>query len=131
MGAVVEHHLGKAWNVVITILGEIGERDDGGAALPHALGLSPLRDGSRARLALLLYQRSEHLDAEPVADAPVADMPLIEEAREPGQVGAPVQRACWQEDLLKEEDAGELVLRAVFFEQHQGQILLLLNGEVL
>src|SRR5918992_324919 len=116
MGAVVEHHLGKAWNVVITILGEIGERDDGGAALPHAVGLSPLRDGSRARLALLLYQRAENLDAEPVADVPVADVLLIEEACEPGQGGVPVQRARGKQDLPQEEDSGEFVLSVFLFD---------------
>src|SRR5919107_3924245 len=131
MAAVVEHHLSKARKVLITLVGKVSERDDGGTALPHALGLSPLRDGSCARLALLLRQRAEHLYAEPVTGAPVTDIPLIKEAREPGQLGVPVQCALWQKDLLQEKDASELVLTVVLFEQHQGQILLLLNGEVL
>src|SRR5215207_4138929 len=131
MAAVVEHHLSKAREVAIPLAGEIDERDDGGATLPHVLRLPPLRDGSCARLALLPYQRAEHLYTQPVADAPVADIPLIEESREPGQLGAPVQCAFWQKDLLQKEDACELVLRVVFFEQHQRQILLLSNGEVL
>src|SRR3712207_6623470 len=59
------------------------------------------------------------------------DVPLIEEAREAGQVGAPVQRACRQEDLLQEEDPGELVLGVVLFEKHERQIVPLPNGEVL
>src|SRR5215210_8094643 len=131
MAAIVEHHLSKALEVLITLSGQIGERDDGGATLPYAICVSPLRDGSCARLALLLYQRAEHLYTEPVADAPVADIPLIKETHESGQLGAPVQCAFWQKDLLQEEDACELVLRVVFFEQHQGQILLLTNGEAL
>ena len=59
------------------------------------------------------------------------DIPLIEEACEPRQVGAPVHRACRQENILQEEDADELVLSVVLLEQHQGQILLLPNGQVL
>src|ERR687889_872200 len=131
VAAVVEHHLSKAGEVLIPLPGQIGERHHGGATLPYALCVPPLCDGSCARLALLPYQGAEHLYTEPVANAPVADISLIKEAREPGQLGAPVQCAFWQKDLLQEEDACELVLRVLFFEQHQGQILLLSNGEVL
>src|SRR5919107_3857538 len=116
MAAVVEHHLSKARKVLITLVGKVSERDDGGTALPPALRLSPLRDGSCARLAQLLRQRSEHLYAKPVTGAPVTDIPLIKEAREPRQLGMPVYGACRQEDLLKEKDASELVLTVVFFE---------------
>src|SRR5215207_466151 len=130
MAAVVEHHLSKVREVLIALPGQIGERHDGGATLPQAVCLPPLRDGSCARLALLLYQRAEHLYTQPVADAPVADISLIKEARKSGQLGAPVQCAFWQKDLLQEEDASELVLRVLFFEQHQGQFLLLTNGKV-
>jgi hypothetical protein len=116
---------------LITLSGEIGERDDGGATLPYAVRLSPLRDGSCARFALVLHQRAEYLDAEPVTDVPVADIPLIEEACELGHLGVTVQRACGQQDLLQEEDAGEFVLSVALFEQHYGQILLLPDGELL
>src|ERR687890_2697068 len=130
MAAGVEHHLSKAREVLIPLPGQIGKPPHGGATLPYALCVPPLCDGSCAQLALLLYQRAEHLYTEPVANAPVADIYLIKEARKSGQLGAPVQCAFWQKDLLQEEDAGELVLRVVFFKQHQGQILLLSNGKV-
>jgi hypothetical protein len=90
-GAVVEHQLGKSREGTITFAGEISERNNGGTALPYAARLSPLRDGSCARLALLRCQRAEHFDAEPVAHVPVADIPSIEVTREPRQVGAPVK----------------------------------------
>ena len=105
MGAVVEHHLGKAREVAIALFSEVDERNDGSASLPHAVCLSPPGDDSCAGLALLLGQWAEHLDAEPVTDVPVVNIALIEEARESEQVEAAAQRACWQKDLLKEEDA--------------------------
>jgi hypothetical protein len=84
-----------------------------------------------ARLALLLYQRAENLYTEPAADAPVADIPLIKETRESRQLGAPVQCAFWQKELLQEEDACELVLRVILLQEREGQILLLISGEEL
>ncbi len=94
MGAVVEHHLGKAQEVAIALLSEVDKRDDRSAPVPYARGLAPLRDGSCAPLTLLLHQRAEHLNAEPITDIPVADVLPIEEASEPGQVGVSVQLEC-------------------------------------
>jgi hypothetical protein len=71
--------------------------------MPHAVRVSPVGNGSRARLALMVHQRDWHLDAEPVAGAPVADMPPIEEAHESGQIGTTVQHACRQKDPLQNE----------------------------
>lgn len=106
MGAVLEHHLGEAGEVVIALAGEIGEHDDRGATAPPAVGSSPLGDGPRAPLALLFHQRAERLHAEPVADVPVANRALVEEEREAGQVRAPLQRSCGQEDFPEDEGAG-------------------------
>jgi hypothetical protein len=38
---MVEHHLSKAREVLITLPGQIGERDDGGTTLPYAVCLPP------------------------------------------------------------------------------------------
>jgi hypothetical protein len=123
--------MGTAWAVVYAatpmVMSEMVIDESRATYFSYLTGTQQIGIGVGPVIAGVLVETDLGFRATSTTPRPPPWRPLSEA----GQIRVPVQHPCGQENLLKEEDASELVLRVVLFEQHQGQVLLLPNGEVL